>query len=306
METRKPYQVIVWGSLSEYNSFARGFDIEIQKGNMHIKAIVFHEEHLVHQLDGVPVVTVEEISKIAFDYLIDMNQNNREVADQILNLLQIPREKVVLARIFNYPQFDFKRWVQVRESNLSILCNNCWGGLTYHAMGLPFLSPFINLSLKDMDFIRLLHHFEEYINLPLEFVGQGRRTQAEHYPIMALGDVPLHFIHYDDVEEAETIWHRRRDRLNMDNTLIAMLLQTPEAIEQFESLPYPYKIAFTALDCHEPDIVSMPTPNPAYYQTVYDHDWQVMMDWAYYDGEICKVYDVLKLLHHEEDYRIGW
>lgn len=41
-------------------------------------------------------------------YLIDMNQGQREIVQNILNLLNIPPEKMISARVFRLLSFDYK------------------------------------------------------------------------------------------------------------------------------------------------------------------------------------------------------
>ena len=47
------------------------------------------------------------------------------------------------------------------DRNVTILSMNCTGGILYHELGLPFLSPTINLYIQAEDFIRFCERLED-------------------------------------------------------------------------------------------------------------------------------------------------
>lgn len=305
-EGKKAYEVIIWGSSIEYDKYAKSFSYEVAKGNMKIKAITLNEEGIMSHLDGISLIKIEEILSYEFDYLIDMNQEDHQTVLRILELLQISLDKVIPARVFLHPAFDLQRWVQVKESRVSLISNNCWGGYTYHSMGLKFDSPFINMFLREENYLKLLENFEHYMQCPILLVEQCYEANLKrNYPVMGLEDVRLHFNHYTDAESAAVTWNKRKSRLNYDNLLVEMLIKTPEALERFLKLPFRHKIGFTMLKCEEKDVISF--GDYAYYMEKYaDADWRLINSMADWKANECKVYDVLKLLNHEEDYRRMW
>lgn len=301
----KTYEVIIWGSSVFYDIYAKLFEYEVFKGNIKIKALVFNDEEGMPYLEGIPLIKLEEILHMSFDYLIDMNEEEHDVALNILNLLQIPLEKVIPARTFLLPTFDMRRWVQIQKSNISIISNNCWGGLTYHSLGLPFLSPFINLFMKGNDYLTLLEDIEKYMNYPLCFVEERRANSEKNYPVMALGDVRLHFNHYDDKESAFAFWEKRKKRMNYDNLFVEMSIETEEELERFLALPHPHKIGLTMLPCEEKDVISF-RQYPYYVERYLRGIGELALVYASWQASECKVYDILKLLNHEEDFRRMW
>ena len=328
---KEPYEVVIWGDSTEYDRYARSFAYEIAKGNMKIKAITFNEEGIMGCLDGITLVPIDELIHIDFDYLIDMNDEEEEqTVLHILELLHIPRDKRIPARVFLLPAFDIKKWVKVKENRVSLISNNCWGGMTYHSLELQFLSPFINLFVLEEDYLKLLENLQHYMQCPLHFVEERYEDNLKrNYPVMALEDICLHFNHYESVEEAVTYWNKRKTRLNADAMLVEMLIKTPEGLERFLALPFPHKIGFTYLKCEHKDIISF--ADCVYYQEKYrdkDKDWKLILNQANgikggdrveeltvtpgktmritKDSEECKIYDVLKLLNFEDDYRRIW
>lgn len=300
--TQKTYNVIIWGNSVDYDTYAKTFFHEVLKGNMKIEAIVFNDEESMQYLEGIPIIKIEEILQFSFDYLIDMNDKEHDVALHILELLRIPLDKVIPARVFLLPTFDLKRWVQIQKSEISIISSNCWGGLTYHSLGLPFWSPFINLFMKENDFLTLLENFETYMQYPLHFVEERRANLEKNYPVMALGDVLLHFNHYEDAKSAVAIWEKRKKRLHYDNLFVEMLIETEEGLERFRNLSYPHKIGLTMLPCEEKDVISF-GKYPYYVERYLKEAGQLVLMLARWQTSECKVYDILKLLNHEEDYR---
>lgn len=105
---------------------------------MQIEAVCLNGVHQISRIDGIEVIRVEELVSREYDYLIDMNRQERAAVARILELLRVPRSKVILANLFQQAYFDLKRWIAVQESKVSIISDNCWGGITYHSLGLEF------------------------------------------------------------------------------------------------------------------------------------------------------------------------
>ena len=125
----------------------------------------------------------------------------------------------------------------------TILANNCIATIIYHDLGLPFLSPTINLTISHMDFIKFLNHLPEYLEsdvCPLE-------VKDADYPVgeIRYGEesVRLNFVHYASFEEGRSKWNERKKRVDPENLFILEFIESavPEMIEEFSRLPYPNK-----------------------------------------------------------------
>ena len=297
-------KVILWGSCEEYGIFCKYFQFEVLKGNMQIEAVCLNGVHQISRIDGIEVIRVEELMFREYDYLIDMNRQERTAVTRILELLQVPRSKVILASIFQQAYFDLKRWIAVQESKVSIISDNCWGGITYHSLGLEFLSPFINLFLESGDYLRLLENFAYYMEQPLYLLEEKYEVNLKrNYPVVGLGDIKLFFNHSTDFEQAAQIWEKRKQRINYGNLLVEMRIESREALDRFLALPFEHKIGFSTVPCDEKDILSFPIIENGYLQSRYGN---VI---GYFVNELAsvvskegKLYDSLKLLNHEEDY----
>ena len=102
--------------------------------------------------------------------------------------------------------------LKLKNKDFSIISNSCWGGVVYHKLKLPFLSPFINLDFDDKDFYKLAANLRYYMSLDLQPVHG-----LEKFPTAYLGDILLRFVHYKTDEEAFSKWEERKNRIKYDN-----------------------------------------------------------------------------------------
>lgn len=151
---------------------------------------------------------------------------------------------------------------------ISIISMNCTGGILYHDLGLPFLSPTINLYMKAEHFIRFCERMDHYLSVE-HFVEckDPAIVGDRQYPVVWLDDILLYLVHYHNgITEAEAKWNSRKARINPDKIVILNndgAGMTPELLDRFERLPYP-KVLFT----HLPD----PQHPSTFYIRGYEHE----------------------------------
>ena len=75
-------------------------------------------------------------------------------------MIDIIKKKI--RRLFRY-NLNKKNQKRLKNDNFSILASNCIGGVLYHELGMPFLSPFINMYVEPHDFIKFLKSPKEYL-----------------------------------------------------------------------------------------------------------------------------------------------
>lgn len=131
---------------------------------------------------------------------------------------------------------------ELRDRKLSLISQNCIGGVLYHDMDAEFLSPTINLFFNGPDFVKFVLNLKHYLGMELVL------SWGETYPIGYLDDVKIHFMHYDTCREAKAAWDRRRERINWD-TIVVLCTDmegfSREVFEQWKGISYP-KVLFTA------------------------------------------------------------
>lgn len=152
------------------------------------------------------------------------------------------------ARKNRYLQQKRKR---LKNTGVSVIANDCIGGVTCHDLGLRFLSPTVNLFFEtDDDYFTYLEDLAYYnqaepvltdrpeVSYPVgQMEYQGRKTV-------------IHFMHYPTFENAKQKWMERGKRVNYDNLLIiwhypSVNEQAGALYQRFQSLPFKNKIIVT-------------------------------------------------------------
>ncbi len=164
-----------------------------------------------------------------------------------------PRAKAKVAR-YRRDKLAARMRKKREEKDISIISQNCIGGVFYHDMGMQFLSPTINLFFKCPDFMKFVLNLDYYLDLDL------RMTWGEEYPVGYLDDVTIYFQHYETCSEAEKKWNERKIRINRDKIVVLctdMEDFTNETYEQWKKILFP-KLLFSAIDRADPNEVFFP------------------------------------------------
>lgn len=153
------------------------------------------------------------------------------------------QERIDKFREQEWESYKKRKCNRIKNKDFTIIASNCCGTFVYYDMGLPYLSPTINLSMGMDDFVRLAGNLKWY--LEQEFV-EAERT--ENCPVGILGDIKIDFVHYDTFEEGALKWEERKKRINWDNLFFMGVEKdgcTYETIKRFDELPYENKVIFT-------------------------------------------------------------
>lgn len=142
----------------------------------------------------------------------------------------------------------------LKNKNISIISNNCWGGYMCQYSGIQYNSPFVGLFFYAGDYIKLLQNIS-VIYKPFSFIEREDSKYAtilekKDYPIgyWPEEDIEIHFLHYKSRQECVEKWNRRLQRLNMNNLIVKFCdrdLCTEEMIKTFDTLPFKIKVCFT-------------------------------------------------------------
>ena len=134
-------------------------------------------------------------------------------------------------------------------NDVTIICNNCLGGILYKTFNLKFSSPLINLFIETKDYMKLLKKLDYYLACDLNFI----ETDLE-FPVAELDDIKIYFMHYKTIEEAKFKWNTRLSRVNLENICFIYVQRedcTYEDLKCFDNLPFHKKIALTFKDYPE-------------------------------------------------------
>lgn len=131
---------------------------------------------------------------------------------------------------------------RLKNKDITILCNNCLGGIVYHCLGLPFLSPTVNLMVNSTaDFIKFCKNIDYYLKQQIVEIKDDNVT----YPVGMCGDIKLHFNHYHSFEDAVAKWDSRKRRINRNN----IYLISNDYISDTEFVSREEIIEFGKLNC---------------------------------------------------------
>lgn len=78
----------------------------------------------------------------------------------------------LMARVRDYtnPYMGLIRCKFLKNKNITIISNNCWGGHCYRYFALPYDSPTIGLYIFPEDYIQLIKDLRKYMAMPLKFI----------------------------------------------------------------------------------------------------------------------------------------
>lgn len=140
---------------------------------------------------------------------------------------------------------------KLKNTDFTIISNNCWGGRTYQKFGIKYYSPTIGLFILGHDFVKFCSDFENYLKKELVFIPwetSSYYTELKNdipYPIAKLGDIEIYFMHYKSEQEARKKWNRRLERVNFEHILFKLSQRegcSREDIETFMILPLKSKL----------------------------------------------------------------
>lgn len=134
---------------------------------------------------------------------------------------------------------------RIKNKNFSLFCGNCMGGIIYHQLGLPFLSPTVNLRILQKDFYKMVLNLDDYLDSDFERV----EAMEDGIPAGRLKDIIVTFTHYRTFEEGVSAWKRRCKKVNFDNLWIIATDRdgvTEKDIAALRNIPCRGLVVFTA------------------------------------------------------------
>lgn len=198
-------------------------------------------------------------------------------------LLPIRKSFGNVVRSAFYSSMKKFRKIRIRNKNVTIISNNCWGGFMYQSCKLKYNSPFIGLYMYAPEYIALLRNLKYNLTQSLHFIKHEQSKYKDivppQYILGVLGDtgIEIVFMHNHLEEEALEKWNRRLKRINWDNMIVKFSDTdygcTDELIEEFGKMPFKHKVCFTAKE--HPDCSSV------IYMPEYKDKPYVLFEWAY-------------------------
>ena len=181
----------------------------------------------------------------------------------LLKSIDGTRKRLRLRENFN-SFFYHSKWKRVmhdiasiKSDNFTIISSNCIAGMVYQGLNLKYLTPTVGCFFYAPCFLKFVYNLRTYIDMPMEAITETQYLIAEDrrnannnfYPIGRLGDIEVHFFHYNSFEEAKEKWQRRCERINWNNLYFTFTdrdLCTYEHLLKYDSLSGKKKVCFTA------------------------------------------------------------
>ena len=143
------------------------------------------------------------------------------------------KEITVLERILHKaeektrPMLAPIRRMKLKDTDFTIISNNCWGGVCYEYFGLQKQSPTVGMYFFADEYIRFLSDIKHYLSTRIAFINASESRYADelakrgqmNIPIGVLDDVEIVMLHYKDKAVAEEKWCRRVERINWINMI---------------------------------------------------------------------------------------
>jgi uncharacterized protein (DUF1919 family) len=147
--------------------------------------------------------------------------------------------------------------LNLNNFNFSIISDDCWGGMVYQELGLPYNTPFVGMWIVKPDYLRMLKNLQSYLASNLTF----KKKPGISYPVGLLGDVEIHFNHYEKKSEEQVLelWNRRLSRFNQNNIIVKFCVHDESSLQngakdnihllnEFNAITLDNKVCFTKQD----------------------------------------------------------
>lgn len=290
------YKICIWGLGKIYNRLVNTLKFFEYVNAFEIVALTAKEIPAYKYLDGWRIVNKSDLNTIDIDYIIVMNNLNFDnIIDDIKKFTLLKRRNILSFRVLEIPNLNFDTYIRLKESHLSIISNNCWGGIVYRTLGFECLSPFKNLSIGDKDYIKLLRRLRYYLNCIPHFVEMNIDiNNKKEYPVLLLDDVKIHCRHSSDASEAISDWLRRSKKINWENILIEIYTENDQIEKQFLDLDFKKKICFVSHPSQDNDVYELKNAREGV------PFWKIVNGCAAYEGSEGAVYNLIELLSRSE------
>lgn len=233
----KRYKLILWGIGIEYNAHINLLRYQESLDIIDVVAVTANEVPNYHKLDGWRIINKIEIVNFDFDYIVVFNENSfHEIILDIVGL-GIERRKVLTGKILDIPYFSWDKYLEIYQSELTIISSNCWGGVICKTLGMECCSPFKNLWVNPEDLCSNYNNLKEILKQEPRCIGWDRDSHSHHkYPIGRIGTMDLHFNHDTVFSEAIEKWNRRVKKVNYNNLFLEIYSDNKEVVNMFLDL----------------------------------------------------------------------
>lgn len=244
-------KILLWGIGREYNkvlNLIKSYEVSKQ---FRVVGVTDRDLPDATFIDGYSVIHKDKLNCVDFDYIIVMSDTYFcEIMNEAKIKYDVDEVKIINYKVLCIPYFDFKKYVILKASRISIISNNCWGGILCNTLGIECCSPFKNVSFNDEDYLKLLENLKYYMELKPEFLGEYQKdtNSGLNVPMLKLGDIKIKCNHYPVAQDAIAKWEERKRKINWDNLFIEMYTEAKDVAYRFVNNEYENKICFVPFE----------------------------------------------------------
>lgn len=205
------------------------------------------QQNGIELVDSVAISDIPKVDVEACDIILAVGAKEVGMSEvtEAFQQMNLPDEKLLGDWIVCIPGFTLEKYRKLQRSRLSIFSRNCFAGVISNALGLPFRSPTVNLTISDEDFIRFMRAPRVYMEEELIFSSKKFNAYDGHdIATFICGNIPVVMNHYPNFDLAKQAWERRKTRINWYNLFVTMTTNNPDVLQKFDELPFGKKICF--------------------------------------------------------------
>lgn len=296
-------KILVWGIGWGYQKICNALRWNEELENFKILAYVSKDEGK-HRFDGKDLIKPEEIQEFTFDYIVVSTEKYyQEIVTYGVEILKIDRSRFLHGKIFEIPCFDWKRYLTIYQSNISIVAELCYGGILSNHLGLAFNSPFVNVRVdQGKGYTKMLYGLDYYMSVSPE-IRESEENKVWmggciEYPILWYDDIVLHGFHFKNTNDFLSSWERRRKRYNKNENIIFKILYNENDLEEFDKLPVKNKVGFYYKNTAMERVITVPFDR---YHYVYA--FSTCVHEYITSGTVFQEMDIFKLLSGEKEFK---
>jgi len=270
-------KVLIWGTGLDYGRFLNQLKaLELQEV-LEVVGVTdssgFRER--VTKVDGWHFYSVSEIKEIPWDYCVVMSEKYFWDIYSHLAELGISSDRIIPCRVFAIPYFEWVQYIEIRNLKMSIISNNCWGGILSRTLGLEHRSPFKNLAVSASGLIRMLDEgLEGFMSVEPKFVRWEIDPHSKvRFPVMSVKGVEILFNHDTKIEEALAKWRRRKEKIDYHNLYMMIYTEDIDVVRAFLKLDIERKICFVPDNIITEELKDESTVFPICWRNNQDEFW---------------------------------
>lgn len=134
------------------------------------------------------------------------------------------------------------------KTGISIISQNCIGGVLMHEYNMKFLTPTINCYMSMPDFVSFCENLSDNLCVDLQECDENAA-----FSIANLNELRIMGVHYKTFDEFREAWNKRKQRVNLDKNLLIMTDRdgfTEKLLPRIAKLPYE-KVLFSHIEYPE-------------------------------------------------------